>query len=297
MASLLEAARRVGVSVRRETDPVQREIDTGELTLRYLDWGDEEAPPLVLLHGFAQTAHSWDLISLSLCDRYRVIALDARGHGDSDWSPAHDYSLDAHLRDVERVVRHLECDSVGIVGLSMGGRTAYTFAAKHPDLTAALVIVDSGPALSGTGRIRHFASLPDELGSYEAFVRRVHDYQPRRSLEQIRETLRFNVRQLSSGKWTWKYDRVLRDPEFRRSVASEEEGWADLGRLATPALLVRGAESDVLTSEAARRMTWAIPNCSFAEVPAAGHIVPGDNPAGFIAALEPWLETTMRSFA
>lgn len=292
MATLHEAARKAGVPFRDEVEPTPRRFAGGEVELHFLDWGNEDAPPVLLLHGFAQTAHSWDFVSLALADKYRVLAVDARGHGDSDWSSDNDYSTAAHQRDINALVDHLGCDSVCVIGLSMGGKTAYTFAGQHSDRVSALGIVDTGPVTEAGGgnRIRAFVGLPDQRESYEDFVQAVHDYQPLRSVEQIRATLIYNVRQMPNGKWSWKYDWILRSPDYRRSVTPAEEGWALLRDITCPTLLVRGALSDVLSPEVAREMTETISGCTFAEVEKAQHIVPGDNPAGFIAALLPWLE-------
>ena len=104
MATLYEAARKAGIQFAEEMAPVERRFDTGELGLGYLDWGPEGAPPVILLHGFAQNAHSWDYTALALAQKYRVISLDARGHGDSDWADDADYSTAAHQRDLDRFI-------------------------------------------------------------------------------------------------------------------------------------------------------------------------------------------------
>ena len=291
MATIYQAARAAGVPFEREFEARQRELDTGELTLRYLEWGDGERPPVLLLHGFAQTSHSWDFVSLALAGTYRVLALDTRGHGDSDWAEDQDYSPQAHQRDLDCLVQGLGLAPLAVVGSAIGGRNAYTFASRRPESVAALTIVDVGPvtATRGGRRIRRFVSLPDERDSYEDFVQAIHEYQPLRSVRQIRDTLKYNVRETPEGKWTWKYDRVLRDPNFKSPEMPQEQGWELLRGIRGPTLLVRGARSDVLTPEMARQMTETISDCAFAEVQNAAHIVPGDNPAGFLAVLMPWL--------
>jgi len=298
MTTLYEAARAAGIHFDRPHEPRTGEVGRGEITLRYLEWGDRRLPVVLLLHGFAQTAHSWDFVSLALAGAYRVIALDARGHGDSDWAVDRDYSLAAHQRDLDHLVEVLDIRFLAVIGLSMGGRSAYTFAARRPELVKALVIVDTGPVgmTAGGRRIRSFVQLPDERESYEDFVKSVHDYQPLRSIEQIRDTLKFNVRQMPDGKWTWKYDRVLRDPGFRRPTSTPEEGWTHLRQIRCPTLLVRGDQSDVLAHETALEMSKTISECTYQVVQRAGHIVPGDNPAGFVETVKPWLTASYLSF-
>lgn len=292
MATIYEAARAAGVPFKDEFRPREREFDTGELTLRYLEWGNEDAQPVLLLHGFAQTSHSWDFVSLALAGAYRVLALDTRGHGDSDWAEDRDYSPGAYQRDLDRFVDGLGLAPFALVGSAIGGRNAYTFASRRPESVAALTIVDVAPVTPARGgrRIRRFVSLPDERDSYEDFVQAIHEYQPLRAIGQIRDTLQYNVRETPEGKWTWKYDRVLRDPDSRKPEAPSERGWELLRGIRCPTLLVRGARSDVLTPEIATQMIVAIHDCEFAEVEKAAHIVPGDNPVGFLGALMPWLE-------
>ena len=154
MPALHEAAAGLGVPFGGLFEPVQKELKTAELTLRYLEWGSPDSPTVLLLHGFARTAHSWDFVALSLADRYHVVSLDARGHGDSDWASDAAYSVADHRRDVNAVARHLGPSALTIVGLSMGGGTAYSYAAEEPGVVRALVIVDTGPGGEQAGRRR-----------------------------------------------------------------------------------------------------------------------------------------------
>lgn len=298
MASLYEAARKAGVPFADELAPAERRFDTGELELGYLDWGPPDAPPVILLHGFAQNAHSWDYTALALGQKYRVISLDARGHGDSDWADDADYSAAAQQRDLDRFIEQFQGVPVTLVGLSMGGRSSYVYASRRPENVRGLVIVDSGPTwpkadrarLSGGRRIMDFVTLPDELDTWEEFVERIHQYNPRRSLQEVRDTLIHKVRQAPNGKWTWKYDRVLRDPDRPREVVPADEQWRRIEAISCPTLLVRGAESDILAHETAAEMGVRMQDCKVIEVEGAGHLVPGDNPRQFVAVVSEWLD-------
>ena len=298
MATLYEAARKAGVQFDAELAPTQRKFDTGELELSYLDWGPVNAPTVILLHGFAQNAHSWDYAALALGQKYRVISLDARGHGDSDWAADADYATAAHQRDLDRFIEQFRGVPVTLIGLSMGGRTSYVYASRQPANVRGLVIVDSGPTWpkargagqSGGRRIMDFVTLPDELDTWEEFVERIHQYNPRRSVQEVRDTLIHKVRQAPNGKWTWKYDRVLRRPDRPRETVSADEQWRRLEDISCPTLVVRGAESDILASETATEMATRMQNCKVVEVESAGHLVPGDNPVRFIAVVSDWLD-------
>ena len=291
--SLYDAARAMGVTVAEETAPGDRVVQANGLSFHYLDWGSLDSPPVLLLHGFAQTCHSWDFVSLSLSDRFRVIALDQRGHGDTQWAADGDYSADAYQSDIHAVVEALGLTDLVLIGLSMGGRNAFTYAATHPEKTRALVIVDSAPETrsAGTSNITRFVQQDDELDSIDDFVERVRKYNTRRPVEQIRGSIRHNVKQLPSGKWTWKYDRRLRTG--RRSALPGADLvaqlWGHIESLQCPTLVVRGGQSDVVDQDTAAEMVRRMPDGRLATVDGAGHLVMGDNPAGFERAVTAFL--------
>ena len=289
---LLEAARRTGVTVVAGGEPQDREVEANGLRLHYLDWGGSGDMPLLLcIHGFAQNAHSWDFTALALRDRYRVLALDLRGHGDSQWAPDGDYTQPAYLADVQAFVDAVAAGPLVVVGLSLGGSVAYAYAAAHPDRVRTLVVVDTGPETTGPGRgrIRRFVTQPDVLDSFEAFVARTRRYNSRRPEWQVRGSLRHSLRRLPDGRWTWKYDPVLRSRRRPPTPQDPAARWRTWGRVRCPTLLVRGASSDLLDAGVAQRMADALPNCRLVEVPNAGHLVPGDNPVAFEAVLTAFL--------
>jgi pimeloyl-ACP methyl ester carboxylesterase len=262
-------------------------VTLGSLKFHYMDWGNTRAQPMLLLHGGGQTAHSWDEFSRAMHDRYHVVALDQRGHGDSQWSPRRIYSLAAQVRDVTRFVEHLKLKNIILIGLSMGGRNAIAYAALHPEKLARLVIVDIGPETMARGGQNRQAFVQEDVQpSFEAFVERAHRFNPRRPIEQLRERLQWNLRQLPDGRWTWKYDlhgRGAHSPRARVDL------WPHVARIKTPTLIVRGAESDTLAPDAAERLQAAIEGSRYTVVPNAGHTVPGDNPPGFLKAVEDFL--------
>ena len=188
------------------------------MRFHYLDWGNPDGPDMLLLHGFAQTCHSWDFVALAFCDRYHVVALDQRGHGDSDWAEDGDYSPETQQADIAGVVQALNLRDFVLMGLSMGGRNSFTYAATHPGHVRALVVVDAGPEnmRSGSQNISNFVQQEDELDSVDDFVQRVLQYNPRRDPVQVRGSIMHNLKHLPNGRWTWKYDRRLRQPGGRR---------------------------------------------------------------------------------
>ena len=258
------------------------------LALHYLDWGTSGCPPLVCLHGITQTAHSWDEVAPALARGHHVRALDQRGHGDSTWAPDGDYRLSTQSRDVEVFLEATTNEAAVVVALSMGGLVALTLTARRPDLVRALVVVDIAPEVKrgGVENIRNFVAATDELDAFEDFVARAHLFNPRRSVDNIRERLRHNLKQLPNGRWTWKYDPMLRNPS---RVADEiSDLWERAASIRCPVLIVRGGESDILAPEVAARF-GSIVGAEVRTVDGAGHSVMGDNPAGFLAAVEPFL--------
>ena len=292
--SLHDAARAQGVTFEREATPDDRFVEANGLRFHYLDWGNTDAPDMLLLHGFAQTCHSWDFVALAFCDRFHVVSLDQRGHGDSDWSPNGDYSPETQQADIAAVVSELGLKNFVLMGLSMGGRNAFTYAAHHPGEVRALVIVDAGPQnmRAGSRNIRNFVQQEDELDSVDDFVQRVLDYNPRRDPVQVRGSILHNLKQLPTGKWTWKYDKRFRQPGARRFQQDPEMTarlWGYMESLACPTLVVRGAQSDIIALDTADGMHKRIPNGRLATVENAGHLVMGDNPAGFESSVTEFL--------
>jgi pimeloyl-ACP methyl ester carboxylesterase len=270
------------------TSPQDRTATVGDLALHYLDWGTTGRPSLLCLHGITQTAHSWDEVAPALARNHHVRALDQRGHGDSTWAPDGDYRIATQNGDVERFLGTIGAAPAILVALSMGGLVALTLAARRPELVRALVVVDIAPEVqrSGVDNIRSFVAATDELDTFEDFVQRAHSFNPRRSLDNIRARLRHNLRQLPSGRWTWKYDPTLRNPA--RVGEGMTDLWEQVARITCPVLIVRGGESDILDPEVAKRFGGVV-GAEVRTVPGAGHSVMGDNPAGFLAAVEPFL--------
>jgi pimeloyl-ACP methyl ester carboxylesterase len=275
-----------------------REVQVNGLKLHYQEWGDPAAPPLLMLHGFGVSGHMFDEFADRLRHQYRLIALDQRGHGDSDWSEPGDYSRDAFVSDVEGFVTALGIERFVLMGHSMGGLNSVAYASAYPQRVKALILVDVGPeaAKEGVDNIVRFTRGPDEL-DFEEFVEMAHRFNQRRTIENIRERMRHRLRPLESGKWTWKFDARFRKPDSGLRIGSElsnDESWKLYRAITASTLLVRGAESDVLTEEVAQRCVREMRRARLVVVPGAGHSVPGDNPDGFTEAVTTFLDDVER---
>ncbi|MGE5271471.1 MAG: alpha/beta fold hydrolase [Thiohalocapsa sp.] len=289
---LASTAIRAGFSFPDVVLPESHEVRVGGMRLHYLDWGNKHLPPMVFLHGGALTAHTWDLCCLALRDEYHCIALDQRGHGDSDWAPDVDYSIAAQLQDTKGFADKLGLDRFILVGMSLGAINALAFAVAHPERLDALVIIDAGPEMRrpGSSRIRDFVNSVQETVTVEAIIEKALEFNPRRDPKILRRSLMHNLRQQPDGTWKWKYDtrrfQSMGQDSHRAARAALADG---LGRIACPTLVVRGGESDVFHEEDGIRLAERLPNGKFVTVPRAGHTVQGDNPKDLVAELRRFL--------
>jgi pimeloyl-ACP methyl ester carboxylesterase len=284
---LRKAVQISGVEVSDLVLPEDRDITVGDLRLHYLDWGNQDRPPLVFLHGGALNAHTWDVVCLALRDQYHCVALDQRGHGDSDW--AEDYSHERHCEDITGFIEQLGIGRTVMIGQSMGGLNSIVYAGGGQRL-AGLVIVDVGPELNvgGTKRIGDFIRDTPEAESIDAFIDKAMEFNPRRDRDLLRRSLMHNLRKLPNGKWTWKWD----PNRMRAGMSSIEDHIAAMRRLWThvekidcPALVMRGGKSDVFSDANAEKLAATLPRGRWVRIHDAGHTVQGDNPRDMVRAL------------
>lgn len=274
-----------------ETAPSEGRVDGVQLSLRYRDWGGSGAPALAL-HGFALNAHSWDEVAPPLNDILRVVAIDQRGHGLSDRAAElADYSREHMVADIGAVIAGLGLDRTVLMGHSMGGMNAMSFAAGHPDEVRALVLVDVGPEVSvdGANEVKRFVAGPYELESLDAWVDHTHQYYPWRSKERIRARLKVSLTETEGGAFAKQYDARFRDADFGGVRAAKNELWQVAKTLRCPSLLLHGVKSPVLTAEDAQAFADAVDVVRLVHVEEAGHSVAGDQPEAFVAAVRDFL--------
>lgn len=262
-------------------------------------WGDEAGAPVVLLHGGGQNRHAWKGTAAMLARHgYFVTAVDARGHGDSGWSTEGHYEMDDHAADLLSVIETLGRPPA-VVGASMGGMTAlWAQGAAEQQLFSALILVDVTPRmeLSGVTRIMGFmAAHPDGFDSLQQAADVIATYNPHRPRSGDVSGLRKVLRE-RDGRWHWRWD-----PRFITSKAelmsgdptSVEERMTRMAtqlhdaarRVEVPALLVRGAESDLVSPESVQEFLAAVPHAGYVDVTGTGHMVAGDDNDAFTAAV------------
>lgn len=246
------------------------------------------ATPVLLLHGGGQTRSAWDATAHALATlQHSVVAIDLRGHGESDWAHDGDYSIDAFAGDVMAVARSLGSPPV-IVGASLGGIAAMVAEARG-GVARALILVDIAPRIEqeGVARITGFMSAyPDGFASLERAADAIARYLPHRSRPNDLSGLRRVLRAGADGRWRWHWDPRFLD--IRRDSRGDHDRAlleAAARQLRVPTLLLRGRRSDLLSPAGVDEFLQLVPHARFVDVADAGHMVAGDSNDAFVGAM------------
>lgn len=274
-------------------DVVDELIELRGLRFHCRDWAGPgpDAQDLVLLHGYTGHARSWDAFAEAIRSEYRVLALDQRGHGETGWAPPDQYGTFEMVADLEAFVAALGLDRFVLLGLSMGGIVAIEYAGRRPPGLERLVIVDIAPEIptEGLSDITRRVARSDVFDSVEAAFARAKEDNPVPPDAHHFHRVRHSLMRTGDGRWTYRYDRALRDPDNTRPRPSVEQGWRSVAAIDVPSLLIRGEASNLLQPAVADRMVRDIPDCRFVEVAGSGHPVPLDRPDGFLDAVRTFL--------
>lgn len=262
--------------------------------LHYQEWGRPDAPALLLLHGLTQQSHTFDGMAARLAGRYRILALDARGRGESEWAPPETYTIPQYVADARAFLAALGLGTVHLFGISLGGLVGLSLAAEAPDALLSLGLNDIGPEIdpSGAARIaRSTAAVPERLPSFDAALDwALEQYPWLAGMDRARaaDAVRWAVREEPGGGWRFKFDPAIgraRRPTDEARAGAARRWWEALAALRCPLLLIRGAESDVLAAGTAAEMQRRQPRLLHADVPGVGHAPTLEEPAA-VAALE-----------
>jgi pimeloyl-ACP methyl ester carboxylesterase len=205
-----------------------------------------------------------------------------------------DYTTESHVGDLDAFVQARGLERFVLVGMSLGGVNALAWAGRHGERLAGLVLVDIGPEVrpAGVRKIAAFTSDATPLDSVDHFVDRALAFNPRRNRELLRRSLLHNLRRMPDGRFMWKYDQRHRGraPDPNAYARRRDLLWSAVDAVDCPTLVVRGAQSDVFGDEDAERLAGRLRRGRWVRIEGAGHTVQGDNPAGLLAALRPFLD-------
>jgi pimeloyl-ACP methyl ester carboxylesterase len=268
--------------------PRERFVTVQGLRLRYRDWGGP-GRPFLALHGSAAHAHWWDPVAPLLRRRFRVLALDWRGHGRSAWPRPPAYRTEDFASDLRLIIERLRLGPPVVCGHSMGGQVALAFAAWHGDALDRLIVVDAKPAVN-LARLREIQARGErprpEFPGRAAALRRFRLSPPETVAPPalLREIGARGLARLPSGRWAYRFD-----PACGRTRVPAD-AWPLLGRITAPTLIVRGEGSTVLPRDVAERMAKLIPSARLEELPGTYHHVMLDRPAALAECLLAWLD-------
>jgi pimeloyl-ACP methyl ester carboxylesterase len=286
------------------TGPISRSFISHRLRLHYADWGNEQAPPLIMVHGGRDHCRNWDWVAERLRQDWHVVAPDLRGHGDSQWADAGGYTMQGFIYDLAQLIHSQGFKRVSIVAHSLGGNIATRFTSLYPDQVEQLVSIEGlGPSpkqeteLARIGvdqRLRDYISevrqlaarMPRRYPSIEEAFARMQAENPRLSSEQALHLTRHGVRQNEDGTYSWKFDNYIR--AWSPSDITRDEIRQLWSRVSCRALLVYGSESWASNPAQDGRAAY-FPNAEVALVQGAGHWVQHDRLQEFLGLLASFL--------
>ncbi|HVN83652.1 MAG TPA: alpha/beta hydrolase [Candidatus Binatia bacterium] len=286
----------------------ERFFRSGTLRIHFRDWGNADAPPLIIVHGLRDHSHSFDDLARGLLDQFHVFALDLRGHGDSETTPY--YSFGHFVLDLRNMVRALRLPQPILIGHSLGGELVGHFSGSFPEVPAKVVIIEGlGPppsnmdeevrwTVDGFTRIdRAFAGHPG-LKDLDAAYRRLRERNPRLPENKARELALLGTRAREDGTLEWKFDSMLATMSLNGPF-NLEYNMALWGRITPPTLIIHGADSGEFWREQAgaiyldpddlARRLACFRDHRFLEIAGAGHMVHFDRPRELVTAIRGFL--------
>lgn len=261
------------------------------LTLAADSYGDPSAPPVLFFHGGGQSRRSWRGAAQKMGKAgYHGLAIDLRGHGDSDWAADGAYHVNDYARDIEALIAHF-ARPLALVGASRGGQSALVGGARHPDQVALLMLADVAPYIrdAGVDGVRRFFRASEAgFATLEeaADVLSAHLGQPRPAdISGLARSLRTDV----DGRLFWQWDTRATAPEFL-NPPSEGQALIDAARIIrSPVVLVKAEHSDIVTQESVTAFRALTPHLAVVEAKGVGHMFTGDQNDAFATTLLTYL--------
>lgn len=267
--------------------PVDRFVPVNGLRIHYLDWGSADKQPLVMLHGIGRVAHTFDHIATHFNRNYHVMAVDMRGHGDSDWEPQGAYLVEDYVKDIEGLAAQLQLRNIVIWGNSTGGRVAQVFAGLHPDLVAAVISEDVGPERPREIAESLTSRIPQEdargWASEDELVAQLRAGNARTSDEILRAYAHFGSKRRADGRIIWK-----RDPKIANGFVPTEL-WRLVRQIKSPIIYILGGRSTIVPAETQEQLRRTLPQVQIVTIPGLGHYPSEENPKDFLAIVDRFL--------
>jgi len=266
--------------------PADRFITVNGLRIHYLEWGTSGKQPLILLHGIARVAHTFDHLAPHFNRRYHVIAVDMRGHGDSGWDAKDAYLVEDYVQDIEGLVEQLKLRDIVFWGNSTGGRVAQVYAGLHPDLVSAVIVEDVGPerpSAISEGRAKRMALEESGWASPDELLAKVTTDYPRTDTQLLRGLVQHGARQRADGRTVWK-----RDPAINKGFVPTEL-WRFVQNIKAPIIYILGGASTIVPAETQVRLKQELPQAEIVTMPGLGHYPSEERPAEFLAIVDRFL--------
>ena len=248
-----------------------------------LAWGDGE-PELILVHGGAQNAHTYDTVALAL--ERPLLAFDLPGHGHSDPSPFPSSAIVSHAHDLEVAIEKLTTPPLALVGMSLGGLCSILVASERPDLVRSLMLIDITPGVNSdkAKHITDFVNGPKSFDDFDELLTRTITHNPTRSVSSLRRGILHNALQRPDGTWVWRHQL---HPHSELSAPDTGDLWERLGALEMPVTLLRAmAKGSVVDDADEAELLRRLPNAKVVHVANAGHSIQGDQPLELAALIE-----------
>lgn len=280
-------------------EPQSRFYTSQRLRLHYLLYGNEQRPPVILVHGGRDHARMWDQVAQALGDQFAVYAIDLRGHGDSDWAIGDQYSLPEMTADLAAFVDQLGNWPLPLIGHSLGGAIVLQYAGVFPDRVSRVCAIEGlGPGTSqhqpASVRMRRWLNQlhdfarrsPRRYPTLAEAVQRMREVNPHLSPDLAEHLTRHGVRHNEDGSYSWKFDNYVRlHSPYEFNMEDARELW---NQIRCPVLLVRGDESWATDPEEDGKAS-AFHNYQSVLIRGAGHWVHHDQLDAFLAVLKPFL--------
>ena len=269
-----------------QSTPADKFVTANGLKLHYLDWGADGKPLLILIHGLDRHAHTFDHVAPHFLDRYHVIAVDMRGHGDSAWDPDGRYLVEDYVRDLEAMADSQQWRNITLWGNSTGGRVAQVYAGLHPDRVARVVSEDVGPERPrqiADNYGRRVAAEQEGWPSEDALVAQLKRSNPRTPEQNLRTYVRYGTSRDAGGRVIWK-----RDPRIADGFVVTDL-WRFVSRITSPALYIIGGASTIVPAETQERLKTTLPRVRIVTIPGAGHYPSEERTAETLALIDEFL--------